>query len=271
MGKRTIPALELTSIQLGAEMAREISQDLAGEKVLTPVTITGVTIYCDSLVAIHWVNSYVHMDKQNKKTPYVRNRLAKLDHIAESCPLTIKHIDGIINPADFTTRPFSHKLLSNSNYWGGPAEKFRTTESSGISNAIEVTLPRAAVYATDGNDTTAHLSHMGRAEEEPAINNDTASSTNKRHFSWVPIERYSSYRKLWKVTTKIVEFVERLKGRLKKKDEEKYAHIEMRPDAAARAATLIIRAEQEIEYAEALQYLRAKANKRRICPVFSAL
>ena len=63
--RRTTLELELTSILLAAETAREIKADMTAEKSLSAVDIDRVIVYNDSMVALHWLNQFIHLQKKS--------------------------------------------------------------------------------------------------------------------------------------------------------------------------------------------------------------
>ena len=262
--KRSMPALELTSILLGAETVSEVRQDLAGDACLAPVRIEDVKIYSDSLVAIHWVNSYVSMEKQNKKTPYVRNRLDKLDRVAENCPMTITHVDGIKNPADCTTRRISGALLEKSNYLTGYDRDGNTATQEAHEDILTVRLPRTEVYKK--SDLVATVLTQTAVENGMKENGKSARRAAATAPSCIPYGRFSSYKKLWNVVTNVVKFGEILKAKLKAKNAERYKNITAITDPAGKAAEEIIKAAQLDAFSDALDYIRSPTKHSRAMP-----
>ena len=122
LNSKSIPSLELLSILLGVESLIDVENELWGPQNVTPVKISSLSLYSDSLVALSWVNGYANnLDKMNKASVFVKNRL---EIIVKSCvksPIQFNFVDGIINPADCITRPLSHKQLIKSNYYTGPS------------------------------------------------------------------------------------------------------------------------------------------------------
>ena len=193
---RTTPELELTSILLAAETAREIKADLTGEKSLSAVDIDRVIVYNDSMVALHWLNQFIHLQKQNKKAPYVRNRLERLDHVAEECPLVVKHVAGKSNPADYVTREVSPDLLSKTNYWRGPKDRKGPDEQMDEEYSLALQLPRASVYSQEQIETLTLIT------QDEAENGGTTTEE-----SLLPLSKYSEYQKLWRVTSMVMGFI----------------------------------------------------------------
>ena len=74
LANKTIPSLELTSINLGAETLVDTYRELTGDSAVLPVKITGCFIFSDSLVCLNWLNLHtVKMDKMKNKSVYVMN------------------------------------------------------------------------------------------------------------------------------------------------------------------------------------------------------
>ena len=67
--RRTTLELELTSILLAAETAREIKADMTAEKSLSAVDIDRVIVYNDSMVALHWLESVYSSAEAKQKSP----------------------------------------------------------------------------------------------------------------------------------------------------------------------------------------------------------
>ena len=107
-----ISCLELHALALGVELLADIQNKLAGDKTFRPLKITRLCVYSDSMVALSWVNAYVNkLDKTNKRTSFVMNRINAICAICDLFPVTFKFIAGHANPADLITRPRSYKLL----------------------------------------------------------------------------------------------------------------------------------------------------------------
>ena len=119
--RKTIPCLEFHAISLGAEMIMEYYEELSGEKTITPTKIRSLKLCTDSAVALNWLYaSYQKLDKLQKVSPFVKNRLAKIVNLCEKKPIEFRFVAGKSNPADCITRCLSHKQLMATNYFEGP-------------------------------------------------------------------------------------------------------------------------------------------------------
>ena len=117
---KSIPILELLACQFGVECLIDVRSELSG--ACCPVQINELHLYTDSMICLSWIQSKtVKFSKIEKKSALINN---KLDKIVKSCdifPVVFHHIDGVLNPSDFVTRPVSAKLLIESNYLAGPS------------------------------------------------------------------------------------------------------------------------------------------------------
>ena len=109
MKKVTIPKLELTAIVLAARMSKFVQEAYKGI-----VTFKEIYWWCDSQVALHWLQS-------EKVLPaYVSNRV---EEIKESIPIhRIRYVTSKDIPADLVTRGIDTKVLKRaSEWWHGPS------------------------------------------------------------------------------------------------------------------------------------------------------
>lgn len=61
-------------------------RDLSGCSSVNPIQFSSMSLYCDSLVSLSWLNAAVYkLDKMQKKSPFVINRLAKVCSLCELC------------------------------------------------------------------------------------------------------------------------------------------------------------------------------------------
>ena len=104
---RTLPQLELTSLQLGTQFASYLVN------ILRDFNVERVCVWTDSEVALQWVRN------NNSKLPYVRNRVANIREIGSA--FQFFHVASAENPADLVTRGITFKHFSNSQIWfSGP-------------------------------------------------------------------------------------------------------------------------------------------------------
>ena len=255
MEKKSIPALELTAIVFAAESVLDLKNELSGDKTDKPIIIEDVTIYSDSIVALSWVNAYVHLEKLNKKSPYVRNRLDQLDRIAKRCNMTLKFVDGVKNPADCTTRATSEKMLNKTNYFEPQMDPETDATTKSKEDLFNIALPRVASYQTEQSENTTFLGA-----------NTDVEGMKSRDKTCLPIEKYSSYNELWRVTTYVVQFIEALKNKLITKDSARRIDIAVNHDHGKRAAELLLKAAQAEAFPEVLAYMESKEKHKKDMP-----
>ena len=114
---KSIPSLELMGIVLGVENLVDMCSELAGGKSVLPIKIEKLLLFTDSMVCLNWLCTFSRLEKMNKRSIFVQNRLKKIHELCANFPVLFSFIDGISNPADFVTRAVSIKVLEKSNYF----------------------------------------------------------------------------------------------------------------------------------------------------------
>ena len=166
LADKTIPSLELTSINLGAETLVDTYKELTGDAAVLPIKISRCFIFSDSLVCLNWLNLYtVKMDKMRNKTVYVMNRLDSIVKFCNTVPITFKFCNGLKNPSDCMTREFSYKLLLKSNFHTGP--DFLQTVGPEVETVMSLTVPNPN-YSGDFRHTSACEEHQPGSPLSPA-------------------------------------------------------------------------------------------------------
>ena len=119
--KKTIPALEFQAITLGVEMLIDVNQQLAGENTVMPIIVRDLSLFTDSMVAMHWLQNFsIKLDKMQRVSTFVMNRMHKIEGLCNTKAVTFNFVDGTNNPADHLTRCVSHKKLVKTNFHTGP-------------------------------------------------------------------------------------------------------------------------------------------------------
>ena len=101
IANKSIPSLEFQAITFGTEVLIELFGDLCGINTVCPITINNLYLFSDSMVALHWLQSYaVSFDKLQKLSVFIMNRLQKNDELCKIHPITYLFTEGVQNPAD---------------------------------------------------------------------------------------------------------------------------------------------------------------------------
>ena len=195
---KTTPALEFNAIVLGVETMRDLFIDISGPKALVPISVKELCIYSDSAVSLSWINSFANLDKNNKRTVFIRNRLERLDRLCSTCPVVFSFVDGVSNPADKITRCLSHKQLVNSNYFTGP-EFLKSGDLPCRADFLTVKLPC-------------------KFKEQVSLTANTVISGNVTTKNPINLERYSSLQKLISTFVNVLKFCNALKRAVKRKN-----------------------------------------------------
>jgi hypothetical protein len=82
MKTKTVPSLEFQVMRLGVEVLLDLYQDLCGTSSVIPIKFTGLELYTDSMVCLHWLYSYaLSFDKMQKRSMFIMNRLRAIDEM----------------------------------------------------------------------------------------------------------------------------------------------------------------------------------------------
>ena len=187
---KSIPSLELQAMTLGAENMLNMYTDLAGENCINPITINDLYLFTDSVCCIHWLKSAVtNLDKLNKLTTFVRNRIHQIEELCNVHTISFKFIAGEANPADQVTRCVSPKTLAKSNFLTGPPlQKLMDGDPD-----LQVVVPNP-LYSEVNSVEVCHKTHSPPTE-------------------FIKIESFSSLSRLVRVVSVIIKGIQSWKNR----------------------------------------------------------
>ena len=218
METKTVPTLELSAIEMGAEWLKDTKKELAGSQCIVPIKITELKLFSDSLVALSWLNSYVtRLEKMNKVSTFVKNRLGRIAQLCEDCPMTFSFIDGISNPADCISRPMSLKTLLKSNYYSGPAFLTESQDSVSKPDILQVTVPNPNFESTSLQSTSSGVNEGESDEVNPEVNEVDKPSELEDVNHLIPLDRFSSFNKLIRIYRLVYKYINKLKEKVNSK------------------------------------------------------
>lgn len=137
---KSIPSLEMNAISLGVETLMELHRDLAGSSCMYPINIAEMVLFTDSLCSLQWLNaSSSKMDKMQKRTVFVMNRINHIQKLCERFPVRFSFITGKYNPADSVTRCLSSKQLQKSSFLGN--SNFNILEGDIVGTSVIIPNP----------------------------------------------------------------------------------------------------------------------------------
>ena len=251
---KTIPKLELHAIMLGVEVITDIMSELTGENASIPIDIDKLYVFSDSAVALSWLDSYVNkLSKMQQCNTFVMNRLDKIVSMCEKHPIKFAFIAGLENPADQITRPTSYKQLMNSNYLKGLDMGGTSEIEDQIKGIFPVPNPNARIESK--------LPSL----QELSCNKVITDEGTKRN-QLVPLEKFSSMKKIIRVNGMVIEFINKLKSRVVLKNPQKFKHIQLESQEANFydiGRKNIIRLEQRMQYPEIVKYLNLEEKNRK--------
>lgn len=253
---KSIPSLELQAIVLGVELLNDLRKELAGSKCLFPINISGMKLFTDSSICLHWLNSYSYkLDKMKNKAVFVMNRLDKIVRLCASFPVTFSFIGTEGNPADCATRALSSKQLQRSNYLSGPDVKiFNNNESREfIENDRDLLVKIPNPVAREIRDDKLFVSDM-----------QVTMTDADEHL--LPIHKYSCFRRLVRVNMLVVGFINRLKQRVKNRNPDKWSHLMCYnfDNAYVKSCKILLKRDQELHFSEILNFFHSQRRLKDI-------
>ena len=252
---KSIPSLEFQAITLGTEVLLDAYKELSGLNCVNPVKIKELVLYSDSMVSLAWINSYSQkMDKMNKHSVFIRNRLEHINKLCETHPVNYRFVAGVENPADLITRPVSYKMLAKLNFLAGPTFLKESSDSySGREDFFSVVVPNPMAR-----------SNNAVPDQCQAFLNGT-SGEGFEHL--VLMDKCSSFFRLVSVHKFVFKFIHKLKIRMFNKDPVKYSHWESTNINHYNQAVIhLIRAEQHLYFPEIFSYFDGTCKSAKDIP-----
>ena len=182
---RTIPRLELLAALLLARLITAVSRALQPE-----LPLQGTRCYSDSMVTLYWIKGEGHEWKQ-----FIQNRVVT---IRELVPVVSwNYCPESCNPADIPSRGTNLLELTESSVWlNGPAWLYSSTHHAYDDTTIlDDCLPEMKMTRESVSMTT-HSFMASECEQEGLI---------------VRCEEFSTFSRLLRVTSLVMQFIETLK------------------------------------------------------------
>ncbi|XP_041456247.1 uncharacterized protein LOC121408709 [Lytechinus variegatus] len=171
--KITVPRLELQAAVMAARVYTTVMKELR----LQPESVIFMT---DSMIALSWIRS-----EGRRFKPFVAARIGEIQ--SHTNPAQWKYVPGELNPADDVSRGLPVKKLSE-RWKQGPAFLYRPKEEWPSEKAVPDT-------ETEVESERRKVNHIS------AKQNDV-----------IDVKKFSSWRKLIRVTAYVLKFVEKLKA-----------------------------------------------------------
>ena len=240
---KTIPTLEMYAVYIRVSTIVDLYEELCGQLTFKPIKIVGIDVYTDSLICLNWIALKTNKLKLPCKNIFVLNRLNKIEELCQKSPITFHHISSESNCADRVSRPTSYRQLQSSNFVHGP--EF-LTKSADPDESLIVTVPNPE-FNTESN---AYLAQV-------ALESEATDVADKQ---LIPIRKFSSFRRLIKVTANVLKFVHNLKLKIKKAVDTDQNFFE-------KATNLILLREQTFQFPEIFAYLESKQRSLKYIPI----
>ena len=191
MQSKSIPALELQAILFGSQTLIDTYEELAGSFAVMKINIVDLELYCDSMVCLSWLDSHINkLDKMQKKSVFVINRLDQIKDLGNKKKISYYFIGGSENPADYVTRCVSYQILTKTNYISGP----RILSLDSTYDVMKIVVPNPKIELPP--DTIFTVGTEQKTEQYEHL---------------IPVDKYSSFKKLSNVYSKVLHFINKLK------------------------------------------------------------
>jgi len=239
-------------VLFASETLIDLYNELCSDKTVSPIKITNMYVYTDSMVCLSWIRSYfVTHDKMQKRSVFIMNRLKSLSDISASHTITYRFIEGRENPSDCVTRPMSYKTLSKTCYLTGP--KFLQSDCPQqpefeITIPVTNNLPDKMVI-----ETSCSTARVGTADTECRLLVLSDSDCNMSEHVVEP-EKYSKFVKFLRVYTTVIKFISKLSApRLARASA---MSIPPRSNYRSIATNIVIRREQNIYFPDIVHFFQ---------------
>ena len=240
---QTIPSLELQAIVLGTQSLIDIWTDLCGPSCLIPIDIAELVLYSDSLVALSWINACNNkLEKMQKRSVFIQNRITQISKLCEVHSVNYAFINGCSNPADFITRCVSYKQLCHTNYLKGPDLSNRSELSADFMSFM---VPN--MHFIPGDSVPAEVELQAGT---------TLVGEEMEHL--IQKNRYSNFHRLILIHAKVLEFIHKLKCKVRSKNPDRFQDLEKDQNFFNLATMHVIRTEQRICFPEIFAYFDLK-------------
>ena len=211
----TIPRLELCAAAEAVLSARRIISQLK-----TPPA--EVYFYSDSKVVLAYLRN-----ESKRFTRYIQRRI---DIVLQGSELSSwKFVNTSQNPADHATRPKTPEQLLQTNWFRGP--EFLYTQE----------LP-------SGTDQTPVFQVESLPEEIEAVKSGVLYASTRVNFLQTLFEKFSSWKLIVKITTRVVFFAFKLLGKVRTRTQGSNTQVIDMNSAAQRAHRVLIKEAQDLHY-----------------------
>lgn len=191
------------------------------------------------------------MDKMRQHSVFVMNRLEFISRQCDKFPITFNFVGTLENPADCLTRTLSYKQLIKSTYLKGPSFLREEKSNESFADELRVLIPNPVAVIPD-NSPIEVISRVVSSHLAPVI----------------PIEKFSSFRRLVRVNMYVIKFINCLKLKVKRKNTVKFDHIETLHDSNlyASAFNAVLKCDQHEFFPDIFDFLLSSDRKKKDIP-----
>ena len=226
---------------LGVRLAETVSEKLK-------IPLSQYILWSDSMGVIYWIQGH-----SRRLKPFVANRVAKIQR--KSDPAQWRHVPGEQNPADDATRGPDLKGLSAKSRWFQEPAFLHEGETSWPSESRLL----LSDCSEEGKQELAKINLTFQCKQSPPL---------------FDIQRFSSWRRLLRVTAWILRFISRSRRTRHQKSQETgdrqndLLEKVLEPDEISNAERYWVRETQRERFSEEWTTLRAGGSVLRSSPLW---
>ena len=245
---KSIPSLELLALNFATETVVDVFKELSSSVCVIPINIKEINVYSDSLVVLHWLNSYaIKLDKMSNKSVFVMNRLNQIVKLCQDFPVKFSFTAGLDNPADIVTKCFSYKKLMKTNFFTGPDFLIESKCSD-----VSFVIPNSDMNLLDTQTDKGEILGFSSNLKSPL------STIN----DLIKIENYSSFYFVVKIIEKVLVFINKLKSKVKSKKPNIYENLKVKESGFFKESMKkLLILEQSKYYSDVFNYFSLTRNK----------
>ena len=248
----TLPRLELLGLAIGARAAAFVRKSLTRGDVK-------VIVLCDSTCVLGWLRS------EKPQPTFVANRIKEIRKLENA---DFHHVSGEENPADIGTRGLTgHEIESAKFWWKGPEWLENDVKEWPTNSSVDVI-------------TATELQNI-RENREPSVfhtflvGEGLPSATAENHPFRIDPHKYSSFRKLQRVTVYCLKFAKRLwdkwsveKRQSKPELDRLFENVSLEPtvtvDELRAVKNLWVKAIQRNHFADVISALKSRKHHQLV-------
>ena len=241
LSSKTMPVLELVGMNFGVHSLMDVYNEL--QNTLRPINISKLKLFTDSTISLSWIEALVsRLDKMQGKGVFIMNKLESIRKLCQTHQVEFGYIPGLDNPANWTTREVSGRILLKTCFYSGPSNVQIEERCIGVlvPNPIEQI-----------SDTASISTSLPTQVTEPLF----------------PLDRYSSFSRAVNVIKTCFKYINKLKLRVQNRGSKQVSVTECSNNSIYEKSCLyLLRQSQKESFPELFIYFEGRSKKLKDIP-----